>query len=159
MSDPSPWYLRYNATPAVTTHHAPFEIGKAEVFAEGTDVTLLTYGLLFGECFQAAELLRAAGLSVGLVNLRTLKPIDVPAILAAARRSTLLVTVEDHFQTGGLFSILAETLLTAGFSVPVLPLALDERWFKPALLADVLAYEGFSATAIADRVQRRFSQL
>jgi transketolase len=159
MSDPAPWYLRYHATPAVTPHHAPFEIGKAEGFAEGTDVTLLTYGLLFGQCFQAAELLRAAGLSVGLVNLRTLKPVDVPVILAAAGHSTLLVTVEDHFRTGGLFSILAEVLLTAGVAVPVLPLALDERWFKPALLPDVLAYEGFSAPAIADRVQRRLSQL
>jgi len=158
MSDPGPWYLRYHAAPAVTTHHAPFEIGRAEVFAEGTDVTLLTYGLLFGECFQAAEILRSAGLSVGLVNLRTLKPVDLESILAAARRSALLVTVEDHLQTGGLFSILAEALLAAGLTVPVLPLALDERWFKPALLPDVLAFEGFTAESIAHRIQRRLSQ-
>ena len=159
MSDLAPWYLRYHAAPAVTTHHAPFEIGRAEVFGEGRDVTLLTYGLLFGECFRAAEILRTTGLSVGLVNLRTLKPIDQDELLAAARRSVLLVTVEDHFQSGGLFSILAETLLTAGLAVPVLPLALDERWFKPALLPDVLAFEGFTAESIADRVQRRLSQL
>ncbi|MGY6216720.1 transketolase family protein [Methylolobus aquaticus] len=159
MSDAAPWYLRYHAGPAVTTHHVPFEIGRAEVFGQGRDVTLLTYGLLFGECFRAAELLRKADLSVGLINLRTLKPIDREAILTAARRSALLVTVEDHFLTGGLFSIMAEALITAGLAVPVLPLALDERWFKPALLPDVLAYEGFTAESIADRVLRRLFQL
>jgi transketolase len=133
MSDPAPWYLRYHAGPAVTSHHAPFQIGRAEVFGEGADVTLLTYGLLFGECFQSAEILRNAGLSVGLVNLRTLKPVD-------------------------LESILAEALVAAGLTVPVLPLALDERWFKPALLPDVLAFEGFTAESIAHRIQRRLSQ-
>lgn len=158
MSDPAPWYLRYNAVPRVTAHHAPFAIGRAEVFAAGTDLTLLTYGLLFGECHRAAELLRAAGLSVGLVNMRTLKPVDREAILAAASGSALLVTVEDHLQTGGLYSIVAETLIAHGRPARVLPIALDERWFKPALLPDVLAYEGFSADAIARRIQRHLGR-
>lgn len=158
VSDPAPWYLRYNAVPRVVAHHAPFAIGRAEVLAEGTDVTLLTYGLLFGECCRAAELLRTAGLSVGLVNMRTLKPVDTEAIAAAARGSALLVTVEDHLLVGGLYSIVAETLIGQGLSASVLPIALDERWFKPALLPDVLAYEGFSAAAIARRVQRHLDR-
>lgn len=157
LLDPAPCYIRYNASPPRTRHDPAFRIGRAEICAEGTDVTLLTYGTLFGECFLAAELLRQAGHSVGLVNMRTLKPADGEAILAAARHSRLLVTVEDHFRTGGLYSILAEALLEQGVAVPVLPIALHERWFKPALLADVLAYEGFTAEALARAIGERLA--
>ena len=159
LLDPAPCYIRYNAAKPLAGHDAPFEIGRAEVWSEGTDVTLLTYGTLFGECLKAVALLREAGLSVGLVNMRMLKPVDTDAILTAARRSRLLATVEDHFKTGGLYSIVAETLVEHGVAAPVMPMALDERWFKPALLADVLAYEGFSAEAIAARIHDRYTHI
>ncbi len=155
LRDPAPCYIRYNALPPLAGHDAPFELGRAEIWSEGEDVTVLTYGTLFGECLKAVGLLREAGLSVGLVNLRMLKPVDSAAILAAAR-SKLLVTVEDHFKTGGLYSIVAETLLEHGLAARVMPMAFSERWFKPALLADALAYEGFDAEAIAARIQERY---
>lgn len=154
LLDPAPCYIRYQAGKPMVAHDAGFDIGKAEVWREGTDVTLLTYGGLFGECVKAASLLGDDGLSVGLINMRMLKPVDADAILAAARGSKLLVTVEDHFQTGGLYSIVAETLLAHGTTAQVLPMALNERWFKPALLHDVLAYEGFNGAAIAARVRQ-----
>jgi transketolase len=84
--------------------------------------------------------------------MRMLKPADTETILVAARRSKLLVTVEDHFQTGGLYTIVAETLVEHGVMAKVLPIALKERWFKPALMADLLEYEGFTGTAIAARI-------
>jgi transketolase len=155
LRDPAPCYIRYNGMKPVAGHDQPFEIGRAEVWSEGRDVTLLTYGMLFGECLTAAALLREAGYSVGLVNLRMLKPVDTGAILAAARRSGLLVTVEDHFRTGGLYSIVAETLVEHGVAARVMPIALDERWFKPALLKDVLEYEGFTGPALAARIRER----
>jgi transketolase len=67
-----------------------------------------------------------------------------------------LATVEDHFLTGGLYSIIAETLLRHGETVDVLPFALDERWFKPALLNDVLRFEGFTGEQIAARILERY---
>jgi transketolase len=155
LRDPAPCYIRYNALPPLAGHDTPFELGRAEIWSEGQDVTVLTYGTLFGECLKAVGLLRDAGLSVGLVNLRMLKPVDGAAILAAAR-SKLLVTVEDHFQVGGLYSIVAETLLEHGLAARVMPMAFSERWFKPALLADALAYEGFDAATIAARIQQRY---
>jgi len=159
LRDPAPCYIRYNVAKPLAHHDAPFELGRAEIWSEGNDITLLTYGLLFGECLKAVALLRDTGLSVGLINMRMLKPVDTATIAAAARRSKLLVTVEDHFQTGGLYSIVAETLVEQGVVVPVLPLAFAERWFKPALLADALAYEGFDAPSIAARVRERYARI
>lgn len=150
-SSPAPAYVRINHKKGEYTH-TTFEKGKAEVIAEGSDVTLLVYGFLFENTLKAKTLLEAMGLSVGLVNLRSLKPVDEAVLLRAAGQSGLLVTVEDHLQTGGLYSILAEVLLKHRTTASVLPLALKERWFKPGTLPQVLSAEGFTPEAIAERV-------
>ncbi len=90
--------------------------------------------------------------SHGLVNLRSLKPIDENVIVDAATSTGLVVTLEDHFVTGALYSITSEVLVRRGIRAVVAPLALEERWFRPGLLDDVLRHEGFSADKIADRV-------
>lgn len=147
---PAPSYVRIN-TQKSGYEHASFEFGKAEVVAEGTDVTILTYGLLFAQTLAAAEILKNEGLSVGLINMRSLKPVDEQAILKAAN-TKLVVTVEDHFLTGGLYSIVAETLLKHQTIAKVLPFALNERWFKPSLLPNVLQHEGFTGKQIAEKI-------
>ncbi len=147
---PSPSYVRIN-TRKTEFEHAPFEFGKAEVIAEGSDVTILTYGLLFEQVLEAVKILEAEGLSVGFVNMRSLKPVDEQAILNAAK-SNLVVSVEDHFLTGGLYSIIAEVLLKHQASAKVLPLALNEKWFKPSLLPKVLEHEGFTGKQIAEKI-------
>jgi len=150
-SSPVPAYVRINTRP--TSHkHAPYEPGEAEIVSRGEDITLLCYGLLFEQCLQAATILQAEGKSVGLINMRSLKPVDEKALIDAAQNSKLLITVEDHFLTGGLYSILAETLLKHRITANVIPFALKERWFKPALLPDVLQYEGFTGKQIAEEI-------
>jgi len=84
--------------------------------------------------------------------MRSLKPVDEQAILNAASGSSLLVTVEDHFLTGGLYSIVAETLLKHQTTARVLPFALNEKWFKPSLLPQVLQHEGFTGKQIAEKI-------
>lgn len=148
----APCYVRYNSSKPVTAHQSDFEIGKAEMLAEGADVTILTYGFLFNEAVRVYEILKAQGLSVGLINLRMLRPIDEEAILRAARAARLLVTLEDHFLTGGLYSIVAELLVKYQLLSKVLPIAFEERWFKPALLEDVLWHEGLTGEQIALRI-------
>ncbi|MCS6930350.1 MAG: hypothetical protein NZM43_12750 [Saprospiraceae bacterium] len=150
-ASPDPAYVRLIVRKTDYTH-APFEIGKAEVIREGSDITLLVYGLLFEEARQTVPLLEQEGLSVGLINMRSLKPVDEEAIVRAAKTSKRLVTIEDHLLTGGLYSIVAEVLLKHGLSAEVQPLALEERWFHPALLSDVLAHEGFTAEQLARRI-------
>jgi transketolase len=127
-------------------------MGKAEIVAKGTDITILTYGLLFEQALIAVEILKNEGLSVGLINMRSLKPVDEKAIVAASQTSKLIVTLEDHFQTGGLYTIVAETLLKHQLTAKVLPFALNEKWFKPSLLPNVLEYEGFTGKQIAEKI-------
>jgi transketolase len=153
LARPSPCYVRYNASRPAVEHRVPFEMGRAEVLSEGSDVTLLTYGLMLREAEVARRRLEDDGIGVRLVNLRTLRPVDRGAILRAAAESRLLVTIEDHLLVGGLHSIVCETLVEAGARARVVPIALDGRWFKPALLDDVLAYERFDGASIAERVR------
>jgi len=155
IDSPSPFYIRHIGLPPAVQHSGKFEIGKAEVFGNGSDVAILTYGFMLREAADARQRLEDTGLSVRLLNLRTLKPIDEAAILDAVRECRLVVTVEDHFITGGLFSILSELLAREGMSADILPIALQDRWFRPALLDDVLEYEGFTGEKIVERIVER----
>jgi transketolase len=154
LASDAPCYVRFNAGPPAVVHRAPFQMGQAEVLSEGNDVSLLTYGLMLREVEVARRILEAKGVKPRVVNLRTLRPIDVRAILRAAAESKLLVTVEDHLRIGGLYSIVCELLVESGVRARVLPVALEDRWFRPGLLADVLAYEKFDGESIAARVTK-----
>ena len=128
---PNPSYIRIN-TRQTNYQHSPYKWGKAEVIAEGDDVTILTYGLLFEQALVAVELMKNEGLSVGLINMRSLKPVDEKAVINATRNSKLTVTLEDHFLIGGLYSIVAEVLLKHNLTANVLPFALNENGLSQA---------------------------
>jgi transketolase len=159
LASPRPTYIRHLGTPARVSHAGEARLGLAEPLGEGRDVALLSYGFLVGETAAAAELLRQEGIEARMLNLRSLVPLDESAVLTAARETPLLVTVEDHFSVGGLYSIVCELLVNAGVRTSVHRLALESRWFRPALLPDVLEIEGFTATHIAARVRRALSHL
>jgi transketolase len=150
-SSPSPAYVRINHKKG-TFNHAPYRPAKAEVVAEGKDLTLLVYGFLFDNALQARALLEKEGLSVGLINMRSLKPVDEEAILRAAGHSRRLVTIEDHLLTGGLYSIVAEVLLRHRMTADVLPLSLGAAWFRPGLLGQVLETAGFTPEKIVEKI-------
>ena len=152
FKSPAPFYIRYNNVQPVI-EHVEFEIGKAEVFGDGKDVAILVYGFLFGEAFKAKEILESKGISVRLINIRTPKPIDEETILKAVDDCKLIVTIEDHFITGGLYTILAEVLLRNRKTANVLPFAFMNKWFKPGLLNDILEYEGFTAELMAKNIR------
>ena len=156
LASPHPVYIRHNALPPAAAHNPNFAIGQAEQVQNGRDVTILVYGMLFREALAASELLEAQGISVRLLNMRTVWPVDETAVLAAAKQTKLLVTIEDHFLTGGLFSIVSELLVRRGVPANVLPIALENRWFQPALLDDVLAYEGFTGPQLAQKIHEYY---
>jgi transketolase len=147
-----PCYIRYTGEAPVVAHTTPWEIGRAEVLSEGEAVSLLAYGPLLGEAAKAAEILEDRGLPVRLVNMRTLKPVDEEAILTSAHHTHMIVTVEDHFAVGGLYSIACEVLARHRVPARILPIAFEERWFTPALLPDVLHAERLTGRQIAQRV-------
>jgi transketolase len=151
IASPAPCYVRYTGRDARAPRPAA-NLGSADVRREGTDVTLLTYGLLVAEAELACDRLKERGISAGLINVRWLAPVDEAALLHAARTSALLITIEDHFKVGGLYSILCELLVRERVTARVAAHALDGRWFKPGTLPRVLDHEGFSAEKLANRV-------
>jgi transketolase len=157
IGDHSPWYVRFNSRPPIVEHE-PFAIGKAERLLPPGEVEVLVHGALLREALEAARALRSTGLEVGLLNLRTLAPLDVPAVTDVALRARLVVVVEDHFETGGLTSILAELCLSRRLAPEVLSISFPARWFRPALLPDVLSVEGLTAGAIAERIRNAFDR-
>ncbi|MEI7907130.1 MAG: transketolase C-terminal domain-containing protein, partial [Bacteroidota bacterium] len=158
IQDRSPWYIRYTTLQPVVKHYDSFTFGKAEILDDGMDVALLTYGFMTMESWKAKKILEKRGISVRFINLRTLKPIDEGAVIHAAKECSLIVTIEDHFLIGGLFSIVGELFLKHNMMANVLPIALDNQWFKPALLHDVLSYEGFTGEQIAAKIMVRLQQ-
>ncbi len=107
-----PVYLRAtrDPSPVVFAESDPFEIGRAVLVREGTDVTVLTTGIMVGRAVEAAELLAAEGVSVHLVHVHTVKPLDVGAVVAAAEKTGLVVTAEEHNIIGGFGGAVAEAL-------------------------------------------------
>jgi len=152
LKDAAPWYIRYLDRPAVVRHDAEFQIGRAELVREGTDVAILVHGALFTEAHEATGRLAETGVSARLVNMRSLKPVDEEAIVASARGTRLLVTVEDHFLTGGLASIVSEVLVRRGVRARLHPISLGDRWFRPARLHDVLDTERLLGPQLAARI-------
>jgi len=159
MARPNPCYIRYTQSAPVVAHPLPGQPERIEVLADGSDVALLTHGVLIEQALDARKRLADQGISARVLNVRMLAPIDADAVLAAARDCELVVTLEDHFRTGGLYSIVAELLIDRGAHGRVMPIALDSRWFRPALLPDVLRHEGFTGEAIAARVTARLGRL
>jgi len=151
LADPAPWYVRYVERPSVI-RHSGFEVGRAEAVRRGTDVGMLVAGALFREAHDAAAHLTARGISVRLVNVRTLKPIDEECVVATAETTRLVVTIEDHFRTGGLHSIVAEIMTRRRLRTPVTAICLEDRWFRPALLERVLENERLGGSHIAARI-------
>ena len=150
LASPAPTYIRFNSTRSELAH-APFELWRAELLTEGDDLAVLTAGLLVPQVVAAAGVLREEGIGVRVTNLRTIVPIDEQAVLAAARACGRLVVVEDHLLAGGIYQVVCEILIRHKLPVPVVAVGLDNRWFRPALLQDVLEREGFSAGKLAER--------
>ena len=108
-----PVYLRFGrlAVPVINDEASyKFEIGKGIVMKEGTDVTIVATGLEVNESLEAAKLLAADGINAEVINIHTIKPLDEDLIVASAKKTGKVVTVEEHSVIGGLGGAVAETL-------------------------------------------------
>lgn len=109
-----PTYLRFGRPvwPIFTpSEDATFEIGKAQVLAEGIDVTIIACGHLVWNAVLAAQELEKQGISVELINMHTIKPLDIDAILKSASKTKCIVTAEEHQRNGGLGDSVAQVLI------------------------------------------------
>ena len=109
---PHPIYIRFfrDNTPVFTDPNAPFEFGKAVTMIDGKDVTIIACGLQVWEAILAEEVLATEGVSARVINMHTIKPLDVDTVIKAAKETGAIVTAEDHQKHGGLGGAVAEIL-------------------------------------------------
>jgi transketolase len=96
--------------PLITEEGTKFEIGKAKILREGKDITLIGTGQMVMSCLDAAELLAEKGISAEVINMSTIKPLDVDAVITSISKTKCVVTAEEHSIIGGLGSAVAECL-------------------------------------------------
>jgi len=106
-----PAYLRFGRPSwPIFTGDRPFKIGKADLMIEGKDVTIFACGHLVWNSIEAEAILSAKGISVEVINIHTIKPLDVEAILNSAEKTKCVVTCEEHQINGGLGDAVAQVL-------------------------------------------------
>ncbi len=107
-----PTYIRVGRakTEVIYDDSYEFKVGKADVLKKGADATIIACGIMVPEALKAAEELLAEGVSAGVINMSTIKPIDLNAVVEAAKDSGAIVTAEEHSIIGGLGSAVAEVL-------------------------------------------------
>ena len=108
-----PVYLRFGRpkVPIFTTAEQDFEIGKAQILNKGTDVSIIACGHLVWKSIEAANILAEQGYSADVINMHTIKPLDEKAILESVAKTGCVVTAEEHQQSGGLGSLVAQVLV------------------------------------------------
>ncbi len=109
-----PMFLRISRMPVPIVHDPDYQfvIGKAARLRDGDDVTLIATGVLVTQALQAADLLAAEGIAARVLNMSTIRPLDVTAVQAAAEETGRIVTIEEHTVFGGLGSAVAEVVVT-----------------------------------------------
>lgn len=116
VKSPGPHYLRLGRAGESPVHHGdiPFAVGKAIMIQDGLDLTLISTGTMLGTSLNVARRLTEEGVSVRILSMHTLKPLDTDSVLAAARETAAIVTVEEHSVVGGLGGAVAEFLSEYG---------------------------------------------
>ena len=149
-----PCYIRLGRSnvPDLFDADYKFEIGKAVTVAEGTDVTIIATGIMVAEAKAAAEELSKEGISAGVLNIHTIKPIDSEAIIKAAEKTGCIVTCEEHSIIGGLGSAVAEVLVENN-PVPMLRLGVNDTFGESGKPNDLLKKYKLKSSDIVEKVK------
>ena len=150
-----PVYLRFGRPkwPVFTPPNQKFEIGKAVTFHEGNDVTVIATGHCVWESLKAAEELEAGGLSVEVINIHTIKPLDNDAILKSVAKTGRVVTAEEHQMNGGLGDSVAQ-LLARNNPKPIEFVAVDDSFGESGKPEELFEKYGLGKSSIVAAVKR-----
>lgn len=150
-----PVYLRFarHDSPVFTTEQTPFEIGKSQVFWEGNDVAIAACGPVMHEALLAARNLETQGISARVIDVTSIKPLDIETIARAAKECGAFVTVEEHQKHGGMGSAVAEALAWA-HPVPMESVAMPDRFGESGEPQELLQAFGLVAANIEAAVKK-----
>lgn len=148
-----PSYLRLSRdkVSVISTEKTPFEIGKANVLTEGSDVAIITCGQMVYRALIAAKQLKENKISVRVINCHTIKPLDKETILNAARDCGAIVTVEEHQVTGGLGGAVAE-VISQHHPVPIKIIGIEDRFGESGKPDELLQKFGLTEESIIKNV-------
>lgn len=151
----APFYVRFyrDNSPNFTNPEAPFKFGKADTLFEGSDCTIITNGLCVWESIMAMEMLAKDGISVRLINMHTVKPLDKEAVVKAAKDTGVIVTVEDHQKHCGLGSAVAE-VLAQQYPAPMEFVAANDTFGESGKGTELYEKYGISKKHITEAVKR-----
>lgn len=149
-----PCFVRFGreAVPVVTGKDTPFEIGKARLCREGKDVTVIACGAMVYEAQLASDELKEEGISVRVLDMHTIKPLDADAVIAAAKETGAIVTAEEHQMAGGLGSAVAECL-ALNFPTPLEMVAVHDSFGESGKPEELMNKYKLNKDAIIEQIK------
>lgn len=150
-----PVYLRFGRMPVPVINEVPdykFELGKAVLLKEGTDVSIVATGLCVAEALEAAEELEKEGINAEVINIHTIKPLDEAAILTSAKKTGKVVTVEEHTVIGGLGSAVAD-VISAKNAAKVLKIGVQDIFGQSGSGAELIKEYGLDSESILKKIK------
>ncbi len=153
-----PVYLRFGR-PAwpIFTKPEDFVIGKAHILSEGTDVTLFACGHMVWQAVEAGKILEAKGISVGVINIHTIKPLDSEAVISALKRTRCAVTCEEHNVLGGLGDSIAQ-VAAKNFPVPIEMVGVNDSFGESGKPVELLKKYGLDPESIVKAAEKVISR-
>lgn len=150
-----PVYLRFGrpSWPIFTSATDKFEIGKALLLSEGTDVSIFATGHLMWKAVEAARALATEGISCELINIHTIKPLDVEAVLDSVSKTRCVVSAEEHQRNGGLGDSIAQ-LLALRLPAPMEMVAVNDTFGESGIPDDLLEKYGLGTKDVVAAVKR-----
>ena len=154
-----PAYVRFGrlALPIINDYEGyKFEIGKAIKMAEGKDVTIVANGMMVAEALEARKILSDEGISASVINVHTVKPLDVDTIIEDAKKTGAIVVSEEHNIIGGLGSAVAEAI-SENYPVPVVRHGVNDVYGKSGPAKELIEYYELNAKGIVEKVKKALS--
>ncbi len=154
-----PLYLRFGRpkVPNFTDPDQKFEIGKAILLNEGTDVTIFATGHLVWEALEAGKTLLKKGIKAEIINIHTIKPLDLEMVIQSVRKTGCAVTAEEHQINGGLGESIARTLAT-NLPAPVEMVAVNDQFGESGKPGELMKKYGLSASNIVEAARKVMSR-
>ena len=150
-----PVYLRFGRLAVPVINERPdykFELGKGVVLREGKDVTIIATGLPVNNCLEAAEKLAADGIEAKVINIHTIKPLDEELVIAAAKETGKVVTVEEHSVIGGLGSAVCD-VLSGKAPTQVMEIGINDVFGESGPAVELIKKYGLDADSICEKVK------
>ncbi|MBT5437901.1 MAG: transketolase family protein [Crocinitomicaceae bacterium] len=154
-----PVYLRFGrpVMPIFVKPDADFQIGKAQEVYKGTDVTIIACGHMVWKSIEAVKVLTEKGISVELINMHTIKPLDISAILNSVSKTGCIVTAEEHMANGGLGEAVAQ-VLSKNHPCPHEFVAVDDSFGESGKPMDLLDKYGLGSANIVEAVEKAIAR-